>query len=140
MFADDEKPIRYHLLERFDDPGEPVFVDRIEPGTVDWVRRFEIPEDARIPERLDALLREVAKTQGGEAFRAMTERGECLRVFSVYDLADELSGKKSSLCTRPINIGSASRKDGLTFRPVTVVSAKNPRRSLGSMEGASQSR
>jgi hypothetical protein len=96
MFEDDEKPIRYHLPEDFVlDPGEPVFLDKLETGTVDWVRQCDVPEDVKTPELLQAFVREIAITKGGEAWRAMTERGELLRVFSVNELADELSGKKT---------------------------------------------
>jgi hypothetical protein len=95
MFEDDEKPIRYHLSEDFAlDPGEPVFLDTLETGTLNWVRGCDAPEDKRQPESLRAFVREVALTQGGEAWRAMSERGELLCIFSVYELAEELSGKK----------------------------------------------
>jgi hypothetical protein len=44
---------------------------------------------------LQAVLRNIALREGGEAWRAMTDRGELLRLFSVGDLADELSGRKT---------------------------------------------
>lgn len=96
MFEDDEKPIRYHLTEEFAlDSGERVFLDKLKTGTSDWVRQCDVPEDKKTPESLQAFVRETAITQGGEAWRAMTERGELLCVFSVYELAEELSGKKT---------------------------------------------
>jgi hypothetical protein len=96
MLEDDEKPIRYHFAEDFVlDPDELVFLDKLEPGTMNWVRRGDIPEDAKTPELLQAFVPENALAQDGEAWRAMTERGELLYVFSVYDLAMELSGKKT---------------------------------------------
>jgi hypothetical protein len=95
MFDDDEKPIRYHFPEDFQlDPGERVFLDKIEPGTANWSRQSEIPEQAKTPELLQAYVRDVAITKGGEAWRAMTERGEVLCDYSVSDLAKELSGKE----------------------------------------------
>jgi len=95
MFDDDEKPIRYHLDKDFVlDPGERVSIEKLDTGTTDWVRQFDAPEDAKTPDLLDALLHRVALDRGGEAWRAVTERGELLRVFSVYDFADELSGKE----------------------------------------------
>jgi len=96
MLEDDEKPIRYHLPEEFVlDPGEPVFLDKIETGTLDWIRQYDVPEGKKTPESLQAFVRETALAQGGEAWRAVTERGEVLCVFSVYKLAKELSGKKT---------------------------------------------
>jgi hypothetical protein len=98
MFEDDEKPIRYHLSEDFVlDSGERVFLDKLKTGTSEWIRRCEVSEDKKTPESLQAFLRETAITQGGEAWRAMTERGELLRVFSIYDLAQELSSKESHM-------------------------------------------
>jgi hypothetical protein len=95
MFEDDEKPIRYHLSEEFElESGERVFLDKFETGTWNWVRQGDVPEDKKTPELLQPFLRETALTRGGEAWRAMTERGELLRVFSVSDLAQELSGKE----------------------------------------------
>ncbi|MGO8798408.1 MAG: hypothetical protein ACLQJL_04915 [Roseiarcus sp.] len=94
MFDVDEKPIRFHLTEDFVlDSGERVFLDRLEGGTSNWVRRYEVPEDKKTPHSLQALVCETALTLGGEAWRAMTERGELLRVFSVYDPAKEWSNK-----------------------------------------------
>ena len=96
MLEDDEKPIRYHLPKDFVlDPGEPVFLDKIETGTLNWVRQCDVPEDLKTTELLQAFVREKAITQGGEAWRALTERGELLCVYSVYDFATELSGKKT---------------------------------------------
>jgi hypothetical protein len=43
---------------------------------------------------LRAYLRDIAITRGGE-WRASTERGELLSVFSVGDLKEELSGERS---------------------------------------------
>jgi hypothetical protein len=95
MFEDDEKPIRYHLARDFVlDAGERVFLDKLEPGTTNWVRQREVPEEAKTSELLQGFVRETTLTEGGEAWRAMTERGELLRVFSVHDLATELSGKE----------------------------------------------
>ncbi|MGA2841715.1 MAG: hypothetical protein ABSG18_16330 [Steroidobacteraceae bacterium] len=95
MFEDDEKSIRYHLTKDFVlDPGEPVFLDKLEPGTTNWARQRAVPEDAKTPELLQGFMRETALAEGGEAWRAMTERGELLRVFSVHNLATELSGKE----------------------------------------------
>ncbi len=88
--------IRYHLTEDFVlDSGERVFLDKLETGALDWVRQFDVPEDKKTPESLQAFVRVTAITQGGEAWRAMTERGELLHVFSVYELAEELSGKRA---------------------------------------------
>jgi len=96
MFEADEKPIRYHLSDDFLlDAGELVFLDQLETGTSDWVRRDSVPEDKKTPESLRAFVRETALQQGGEAWRAMTERGELLRIFSVNELATELSGNKT---------------------------------------------
>jgi hypothetical protein len=96
MYEDDEKPLRYHLPEKFvRDPDEPVFLEKFEAGRLDWIRKCEAPEGKKTPEALQALLRETADTQGGEAWRAVTGRGELLRLFSVNDLAKELSGKKT---------------------------------------------
>jgi len=95
MFDDDEKPIRYHLSDDFElDPVDCVFLDRIETGTSDWVRRLEVPQDVKSPKSLEAFVRDVALKEGGEAWRAMSDRGELLRIFSVYDFAEELNGKK----------------------------------------------
>lgn len=95
MFEDDEKPIRYHLSKEFAlNSDERVFLDKLKPGTWEWIRQCDVPEDKKTPESLQTFVRETAITQGGEAWRAMTERGELLRVFSVYDLAQELSGKE----------------------------------------------
>jgi hypothetical protein len=79
MFDDDEKPMRYHFPEDFElDPGERVFLDKIEAGTANWHRESEIPDDAKTPELLRAYVRSTALANGGEAWRAMTERGEVL--------------------------------------------------------------
>jgi hypothetical protein len=95
MIDDDEKPIRYHLSDDFElEPGERVFLEEIEPGTMNWVHRSEVSDDAKTPTALQTLLREIALREGGEAWRAVTDRGELLRVFSVYDFAEQLSGKK----------------------------------------------
>ena len=103
MFDDDESPIRYHLSEEFElDSGERVFLDKLEAGTSTWVRQDVVPEDKKTPELLQPFLRETALARGGEAWRAMTERGELLRVFSVFDLAEEASGKKT-LTLQPID-------------------------------------
>jgi hypothetical protein len=93
---DDEKPIRYHLTEDYElDPGDRVFADRLKTGTTDWERRLEITDHAKSPKTLQSVLRNIALKEGGEAWRAMTDRGELLRLFSVCDLADELSGRKT---------------------------------------------
>jgi hypothetical protein len=97
MFEDDEKPIRYHLTEKFVlDFGDRVFLDKLETATLEWARLCDVPEDKKTPETLQPFVREMAITQGGEAWRAMTERGELLCVFSVYEFAKELSRKKTS--------------------------------------------
>jgi hypothetical protein len=44
-------------------------------------------------ESIRAFVRRVALDRGGEAWRAVTEHGELLCVYSVNDLAEELSGK-----------------------------------------------
>jgi hypothetical protein len=53
------------------------------------------PPARKSPKALGAFVREVALKEGGEAWWAMTDRGELLRLFSVSDLADELSGRKT---------------------------------------------
>lgn len=103
MFDDDEKPIRYHLpTGHFElDPGERVFLDKNKMG-ISWARRREIPESAMTPELVRAYVRNAAMTEGGE-WRAMTERGELLCVFSVSDLAKELSGGRDCRTMHPLD-------------------------------------
>jgi hypothetical protein len=94
MIEDEEKPIRYHLTENFVlEQNERVFLERCETETINCVRQGDVPEHAKTPELLLPYLREIALTQGGEAWRAVTERGELLRLFTVSELAEELSGR-----------------------------------------------
>jgi hypothetical protein len=85
---DDGKPIRYHLTRDYAlDRDDRVFIDRLEPGTINWFRFSEAPTSQRHPVELEALLRDIANREGGESWRAMTDRGELLRVFSVSESA-----------------------------------------------------
>ncbi len=95
MSEDDQKPARYHLpLDFALDPGERVFIERFDAEASRWAYHSNVPETARTPALLQSLLRELAFAQGGEGWRAMTERDEALRRFTVYDFAKELNGNK----------------------------------------------
>lgn len=90
----DDLEIRYHFPDEVDlDPGEPVILETQLRDTPVFVQCGVAPTDARGMELIRAFVRHVALARGGEAWRAVTERGEVLCAFSVYDLADELSGK-----------------------------------------------
>ena len=92
MFDDAE--IRYHFPNEIAlGSGEPVILEKRLTGTSEFVQCHVAPNDARDMELIRAFVRHVALARGGETWRAVTERGEILFVFSVYDLADELSGK-----------------------------------------------
>jgi hypothetical protein len=92
MFDDVE--IRYHFPDEIElDPGEPVILEKLLPGGSEFVQCAVAPDNVRDIESIRALVRSTALDRGGEAWRAVTERGELLCVYSVNDLADELSGK-----------------------------------------------
>lgn len=92
MFDDVE--IRYHFPDEVDlDRSEPVILEKLLMGTSEFVQCDVAPNDARDMRSIRALVRAVAVECGGEAWRAVTERGEVLCAYSVYDLADELTGK-----------------------------------------------
>ena len=97
MSEDDEKTIRYHLRSDFVlEPGERILIERLEAGTTSWAYQFDAPDGVRTPHSLQNYLRETAlEKKGGEAWRAVTERGEVLRSFSVYDLAKERIKERS---------------------------------------------
>ena len=91
----DDAEIRHHFPNEIAlGSGELVFCEKILSGpTVEWLRCDAVPEDVRDIESVRAFVRNIALARGGVAWRAVTERGEILCVFSVYDLADELSSK-----------------------------------------------
>jgi hypothetical protein len=90
----DDLEIRYHFPDEIElDVGERVFLEKQVSGTCGFVRCGVAPEDARDMKSIRALVRHTALARGGEAWRVVTERGELLCVFSVEDLAEELSGK-----------------------------------------------
>jgi hypothetical protein len=90
----DNMETRYHFPEEVDlDPDEPVILERQLPGTSEFVQCGETPIDSRDMESIHASVRNVALARGGEAWRAVTQRGEVLCAYSVYDLAREFSGK-----------------------------------------------
>ncbi|MFA6207364.1 MAG: hypothetical protein WC689_14230 [Methylocystis sp.] len=86
MFGDEVNVIRYHLPKDFElEAGERVFLERLETPTMNWIRHCDVPEEAKTPELLQSFLQEVLLALGGEAWRAMTERGELLGVSSVHE-------------------------------------------------------
>ncbi|MGO8846427.1 MAG: hypothetical protein ACLQFI_14035 [Methylocella sp.] len=92
MFEDME--IGYHFPDEvYLDPGEPVILEKQLTGTSEFVKCGVAPNDARDMESVRAFVRHIALACEGEAWRAVTERGEVLCAYSVYDLAGELSGK-----------------------------------------------
>jgi hypothetical protein len=93
MFDDEATMIRYHLPTYVPPLTERVW---LETGTApDWVIQGEVPDYAKKSvQALRIYLRHTALARGGE-WRATTERGELLSVFSVSDLKEELSGEKS---------------------------------------------
>jgi len=92
MFDDVE--IRYHFPDQVDlHPVEPVILEKQLTGTSEFVQCDVAPNDVRDMESIRAFVRHVALARRDEAWRAVTERGEVLCAYSVYDLADELSGK-----------------------------------------------
>ena len=94
MFEFDDVEIRYHLPDEVDlDPCEPVILEKQLTGTSQFVQCGIAPNDARDMKSIRAFVRRVALARGGEAWRAVTERGEVLCAYSIYDLADELSGE-----------------------------------------------
>jgi hypothetical protein len=54
-------------------------------------------------EAIRNFVRSVALAGHGEAWRAVTERGEVLCVYSVYDRADELRGTGSAITLHPLD-------------------------------------
>ena len=117
MLNNNENRIRYHLSKKFElGPGERLFLDRYEVGPSTWVRQGDVPEDQKTPELLYPFLRETALTRGGAAWRAMTEIGELLCVFSVFDLAKEMSCKKTITVhpTDQFHLAVAHRRLGLS--------------------------
>jgi hypothetical protein len=119
MSEDGEKAIRYHLPAHFVlDAGERILIERLEAGTTSWTYQFDAPNHVRSSDSLQNYLREIAlEEQGGEAWRAVSERGELLRLYSVYDLAKELSGKQA-ITLHPEDqhfLGRAHRRLGLAF-------------------------
>jgi hypothetical protein len=90
----DDLEIRYHFPDEIDlDPSEPVILEKLITGTSEFAKFAVAPNEARDIESIRTLVRRVALARGGEAWRAVTERGEILCAYSVEDLADELSGK-----------------------------------------------
>ena len=90
----DDLEIRYHFPDEIDlDPGEPVILEKQITGTAEFVTCDVAPNDVRDIESIRALVRRIALDRGGEAWRAVTKRGEILCVYSVFDLADELGAK-----------------------------------------------
>ena len=116
MSEDDEKAIRYHLSSDFKLAGERILIERLEAGTTSWAYQFDAPNNVWTSDKLKNYLRETAlEKKGGEAWRAVTERGEVLRSFSVYDLANEVSGKQA-ITLHPEDqqfLGRARRRLGL---------------------------
>ena len=91
MFDDAE--IRYHLPDEVElDPHEHVMLEKLLPGRFEFAECAVAPDDVRDIKSIRALVRSTALARGGEAWRAATERGELLCVYSVSDLAEELSG------------------------------------------------
>jgi hypothetical protein len=101
MFVDAE--IRYHFpIEVNIDDGEPVFLEQMLNGTSEFVRRGIAPNRPRNIDAIRASVRNAALTQGGEAWRAVTERGEVLCTYSVVDRAIEL-GANSVVTLHPLD-------------------------------------
>lgn len=77
-------------------------LESFESHSLNWLPRFAISDAPRSPEFLSALLRDVAIAMGGEAWRARIGKDDILCVYSVYDRAVELSGRKI-ITMRPID-------------------------------------
>lgn len=83
--------IRYHFPNKIElDAGERVVLEELLPGTSEFVERAVAPDNVRDMESIPAWVRSIALARGGEAWRAVTERGEILCAYSVGDLAKEL--------------------------------------------------
>jgi len=92
MFAGPE--IRYHFPYEVElDAYEPVILEKLQTGASKFVRCEVAPDDVRDMETIRAQVRSIALARGGEAWRAVTERGEVLCGYSVSDLAKELGAK-----------------------------------------------
>jgi len=90
----DSVEIRYHFPNEIDlELGEPVILEKKGTGAFEFVQCCVAPREVRDMESIRALVRSTALARGGEAWRAVTERGELLCAYSVGDLARELSGK-----------------------------------------------
>jgi hypothetical protein len=84
----------------------PILIERKEAETSDWAYQCNAPEAANTPEPLEAFLRNIATAPGGPggyAWRAVTERGEVIRVYSVFDLWRELRGKETCITLHPLD-------------------------------------
>jgi hypothetical protein len=83
--------IRYHFPDEVKlDVCEPIFLEKFQIGTPEFVQRETAPNNARDMASIRALVRSKALACGGEAWRVTTERGEVLCCYSVSDLAREL--------------------------------------------------
>ena len=88
--------IRYHFPREVElEADEPVVLERRLIGTSEFIRYGVAPNSARDMKSIRVILRDVALRHGGEAWRAITQRGEILCVFSAFDLAKELNHKRS---------------------------------------------
>jgi hypothetical protein len=92
----DDREVRYHFPDEVElDPREPVIIQKLVTGTSEFVQVGVAPSDVRDMKAIRAYVRRIALTRGGEAWRAVTERGELLCIFSVYGLAHQLSGRNT---------------------------------------------
>ncbi len=82
MFDDVE--IRWHFPEEVElDPREPVIIQKLVAGTSEFVKCGVAPDGVRDMDSIRAHVRSLALAQHGEAWRAVTQRGELLYVYSV---------------------------------------------------------
>jgi hypothetical protein len=79
----DDAEIRYHYPDEIDlDPREPVIIEMMVSGECEFAQCGIAPDDVRNMDSIRALVRSVALAGDGEAWRAVTERGEsALRLF-----------------------------------------------------------
>ena len=94
--------MRYHFPDEVElDAREPVIIQKLLTGTSEFVQCGVAPSDIRDMELIRAYVRSTAFARGGEAWRAVTEDGDMLCVYSVHDRADELRGTKSAITLHP---------------------------------------
>ena len=83
----DEAEIRYHFPDEVElAPHEHVTLEKLLPNTLEFSEYAVAPDDVRDMKSIRALVRSTALARGGEAWRAVTKRGELLCVYSVSDL------------------------------------------------------